>query len=48
MEKDKCDFCGIFTYCNKIRDSEAVICASCVFPKDLFLDVHLGTGNADN
>ncbi len=48
MEKDKCDFCGYFTYCSKIRDSDAVICASCVFPKGQFLEVHFGTKYADN
>jgi len=48
MEKDICDFCGIFTYCSRIRKSDAVICATCVFPKDRFLAVHLGTKNADN
>ncbi len=48
MEKDKCDFCGYITYCSRIREHDAVICASCAFPKDQFLEVHLGTRNADN
>ncbi len=47
MEKDKCDFCGYFTYCSRIKNSDAVICASCVFPNDLSLEVHLGTRNTD-
>ncbi len=45
MEKDKCDFCGCFTYCSRIRNSDEVICASCVFPKDLFLEVSLTQQN---
>ena len=48
MEEDKCDFCGDFTYCSRIKDSDIVICASCVFPKDLSLEVRLGTINTDN
>ncbi len=48
LEKDKCDFCGYFTYCSRIRNSDVVICASCVFPKDLFLEVNLDIRNADN
>ncbi len=48
MEKDKCDFCGYFTYCSRIRNSDAVICASCVFPKDQFLEVNLDIRDADN
>jgi len=48
MEEDKCDFCGDFTYCSRIKNSDVVICASCVFPKDLSLEVHLGTRNTDN
>ncbi len=43
LEKDKCDFCGYFTYCSRIKNSDAVICASCVFPKVLSLEVHLGS-----
>ncbi len=48
MEEDKCDFCGDFTYCSSIKNSDIVICASCVFPKDLSLEVYLGTRNTDN
>ena len=48
MEKDKCDFCGNFTYCSRIKNSDAVICASYVFPKDLSLEVHLGTRYVGN
>jgi len=48
MEEDECDFCGNFTYCSRIKNSDVVICASCVFPKDLSLEVHLGVRNTDN
>ncbi len=48
MEKDKCDFCGNFTYCSRIKNSDAVICASCVFPNDLSLEVHLETRKTVN
>jgi len=48
MEEEKCDFCGDFTYCSSIKNSDIVICASCVFLKDISLEVRLGTGNTDN